>query len=125
MDAHDGTDGVVLVLEDEALIAISLQDDLCDAGYRIAGPFTTCAAALAWLDHARPDAAILDTELADGTCRDVARVLARRAVPFVIYSGHRQDRDLLAEFDTAVWIEKPVPSSDLIAACRQLIAATS
>ena len=125
MDAHDGMGGVVLVLEDEALIAINLHDDLCEAGYRIAGPFTTCAAALAWLDQARPDAAILDTELADGTCRDVARVLARRAVPIVIYSGHRRDKDLLAEFDTAVWIEKPAPSFDLIAACRQLIAATS
>ena len=77
------------------------------------------------VDHTRPDAAILDTELADGTCRDVARVLAHCAVPFVIYSGHRQDKDLLAEFHTAVWIEKPAPSFDLIAACRQLIAATS
>jgi DNA-binding response OmpR family regulator len=31
---------VVLLLEDEALIAVALQDSLEDAGYVVAGPFT-------------------------------------------------------------------------------------
>ena len=63
---------LVLVLEDEALIALNLQDELQDAGYEVAGPFTTCAAALEWLQTETPDTAILDAALKDGPCREIA-----------------------------------------------------
>ena len=51
---------VVLILEDEAIIGLNLQDEMKDAGYRIGGPFTTCADALSWLHINTPDAAVLD-----------------------------------------------------------------
>ena len=57
---------LVVVLEDEALIALDLQDGLQDSGYRVAGTFTTCAEALSWLQTETPDVAILDTVLKDG-----------------------------------------------------------
>ncbi len=60
--------GTVLLLEDEALIAVALQDDLEEAGYWVAGPFVSCASALAWLGDYRPDLAVLDTVLKDGPC---------------------------------------------------------
>src|SRR5688500_12941920 len=87
---------VVLILEDEAIIALNLQDELQDAGYSIGGPFTTCAEALCWLESNTPDVAVLDTVLQDASCHEVARALASRTVPFLIYSGHREDRELLA-----------------------------
>ena len=76
---------VVLILEDEAIIALNFQDELQDAGYRVGGPFTTCADALFWLQTNTPDVAVLDTILNDGPCGDIARELAGREVPFVIY----------------------------------------
>jgi len=112
---------LVLILEDEALIALNLRDELQDAGYGVAGPFTTCAAALEWLETETPDTAILDATLKDGPCREIALELGRRAVPFLIYSGHQQDRQLLSEFDHITWIEKPVPSEVLVRACQQLL----
>jgi DNA-binding response OmpR family regulator len=112
---------LALVLEDEALIALDLQDELQDAGYEVAGPFTTCAAALEWLRTQTPDIAILDAALKDGPCREIALELSRREVPFLIYSGHHEDRQLLAEFDHVTWIEKPVPPSVLVQACQQLL----
>jgi DNA-binding response OmpR family regulator len=115
---------VVLILEDEAIIALNLQDELQDAGYSVGGPFVTCADALCWLHTNTPDVAILDTVLQDASCHEVARELASRTVPFLIYSGHREDRELLAEFHHVRWIEKPVPSSVLIEECKQLLAAT-
>jgi DNA-binding response OmpR family regulator len=115
---------VVLILEDEAIIALNLQDELQDAGYGIGGPIATCADALSWLHTNTPDVAILDTVLKDATCGEVARELASRTVPFLIYSGHREDRELLSEFHHVRWIEKPVPSSVLIEECTQLLAAT-
>jgi DNA-binding response OmpR family regulator len=112
---------LVLVLEDEALIALNLQDELQDAGYAVASPFTTCAAALEWLRTETPDVAILDAALRDGPCREIALELTRREVPFLIYSGHHEDCELLAEFHHITWIEKPVPSEVLVHACQQLL----
>jgi response regulator RpfG family c-di-GMP phosphodiesterase len=77
---------LVLVLEDEAIIALNLQDDLQDAGHEVAGPFATCSAALEWLQTATPDLAILDATLKDGPCREIALELSRCDVPFLIYS---------------------------------------
>jgi DNA-binding response OmpR family regulator len=121
MDIHPHSKPLVLILEDEAIIALNLQDDLQDEGYGIVGPFTTCSAAHRWLQTATPDMAILDATLQDGPCREIGLMLEQREVPFLIYSGHREDRQLLAEFHHVTWIEKPVPSSVLVQACRQLL----
>ena len=111
---------LVLVLEDEALIGLDLQDELQDAGHEVAGPFTTCAAALEWLRTQTPDTAILDVALKDGPCREIALELERRKVPFLIYSGHHEDRELLADLQHVPWIEKPAPPAVLVQACQQL-----
>ena len=124
MDTNSNSNPLVLVLEDEALIGLNLRDDLQDAGYRIEGPFNTCAAALEWLQVATPDTAILDTALKDGPCREIALELTRREVPFVIYSGYQEDRQLLAEFPKVAWIEKPAPSSVLVEACQQFLVGS-
>ena len=122
MSKHSASMPLVLVLEDEALIALDLQDGLQDSGYRVAGPFTTCADALSWLQTETPDVAILDTVLKDGPCREIALALAARDVPFLIYSGHSQEKELLPEFLHVRWIEKPVPPSVLVEECKQLLA---
>jgi DNA-binding response OmpR family regulator len=114
---------LVLILEDQAIIAVDLQEELQDAGYRVAGPFTTCAAARDWLQNATPDFAIVDTVLKDGLCREIAHELVRREVPFLIYSGHSQEKQLLAEFDHLTWVQKPVPPFVLVEECRKRIGS--
>ena len=121
MDTNSNSSPLVLVLEDEALIGLNLRDDLQDAGYRVEGPFTTCAAALLWLETATPDTAVLDAALKDGPCRAIAQELTRRKVPFLIYSGYHEDRQLLVEFPNMTWIEKPAPCSVLVEACQRLL----
>jgi DNA-binding response OmpR family regulator len=116
---------VVLLLEDEAIIAVNIQDELQDAGYEIAGPFTSCSDALAWLETATPHTAILDATLKDGSCRKIALELSRRNIPFLIYSGHREDRALLADFHHVIWFEKPVSPSVLVQACRELLVGSN
>ncbi len=112
--------GTVLLLEDEALIAVALQTDLEEAGYTVAGPFLTCASALEWLASHRPDAAILDTVLKDGPCKEVAVTLTRLGVPFLVYSGHAEDRNTLSEVTTATWVEKPATTETLLQAVAGL-----
>jgi DNA-binding response OmpR family regulator len=118
-----GSKPLILLLEDEVLVAFNIQDELQDASFEVAGPFTTCAAALEWLRTETPDAAILDAALKDGPCREIALELSHREVPFLIYSGHHEDRQLLSEFHHITWIEKPVPSTVLIQACRELLVS--
>jgi DNA-binding response OmpR family regulator len=125
MAPHPDHKPLVLILEDEALIAFDLQDGLRDAGYEVAGPFTTCAAALSWLQAATPATAILDTALKDGSCREIALELTRREVPFLIYSGYHEDNQLQSEFPHVIWIEKPVLSTVLVEACQQLLVGST
>jgi DNA-binding response OmpR family regulator len=114
---------MVLVVEDEALVALDLQAELQGSGYRVAGPFTSCADTMLWLRTDTPDIAVLDTLLKDGSCHEVARTLAERNVPFVIYSGYCEDKLLLPDFHHVTWVEKPVPPSVLIDTCEQLLVA--
>ena len=107
---------MVLLLEDEALIAVALQDDLEEAGYAVAGPFVTCASALEWLADHRPDLAILDTVLKDGPCREVAVKLTSLGVPFLVYSGHAEAVNTVPELEYATWVEKPAAAQALLLA---------
>ena len=115
------SNGLVMLLEDEALIALNLQTELEEAGYEVAGPFATCSSALEWLGGALPELAILDTVLKDGPCKEVALALVRRGVPFVVYSGHREDLNTFEEFKSATWVEKPATTETLLdaLACLQ------
>lgn len=121
-DAADGSihGSTVLLLEDEALIAVALQADLEDAGYTVAGPFVACAAALGWLESQKPDLAILDTVLRDGPCKEVALKLTDQGVPFLIYSGHAEDVNRLPGLASVNWIEKPATAQVLVRALAQL-----
>jgi DNA-binding response OmpR family regulator len=114
-----------LLLEDEALIAVALQDDLEEAGYRVAGPFAGCADALSWLESHRPDFAVLDTVLKDGPCKEVALKLTSFGVPFLVYSGLAEDMNALPELANATWVEKPATAQALLQALAGLRASTT
>jgi hypothetical protein len=61
--------------------------------------------------------------LKDSPCWKIARELGNRAVPFLIYSGYGEDRELLAEFHRVIWITKPVLPSALVQACQELLVS--
>jgi CheY-like chemotaxis protein len=84
----------ILLAEDSAIIGLELADTLECEGFQVAGPFTTCAAAEAWLAAHEPAAAILDNTLKDGPCERLAEDLRRRGIPFIVYSGHDRDAGL-------------------------------
>src|SRR3954454_15553547 len=77
----------ILVLEDEALIAMDLERIVRRAGCEVLGPVGRAEEALRLAAEGRPDAAILDVRLRDSDCFTVADALARRRVPFVFVTG--------------------------------------
>src|SRR5690348_16116387 len=82
----------ILVVEDEALVALLVEDALLDEGAQIVGPAATVSDALRLIDEAkvdgRIDAAVLDLNLGGETALPVADRLAALGVPFLIASGY-------------------------------------
>jgi DNA-binding response OmpR family regulator len=104
----------VLLVEDEALIALALADDLETAGYEVAGPFHRCSDSLDWLGRHTPDIAIIDIHLRDGSSHDLARLLRDRNVPFIVFSGEKRDGRVPEAFVGARWLSKPVSGRALL-----------
>lgn len=109
---------VILLAEDEAIIAIELADSLKTAGFEVAGPFATCADAERWLKTGKPDGAILDSRLKDGPCDALITDLSRRGVPIIVFSGHDERVKPSAEWKAA-WVTKPVAFPILLDALRR------
>ena len=78
----------ILVVEDEALIAMDLQALLEGAGYRVLGPANSSAAALALIEKAEPDVALLDVNLGRSDAFGVASVLVERNTQVIFLTGH-------------------------------------
>jgi DNA-binding response OmpR family regulator len=110
---------LVLILEDETMIAMMIEDELVDAGYGVAGPFPTCSSAFSWLSTSTPDLAVLDTQLQDGSCRDIAVELRRRGIPFVVYSGATDTH--MTALAGAPWVAKPALGKTLLDALTRAI----
>jgi DNA-binding NtrC family response regulator len=107
------TDPCCMIFEDQALIGMSLEAFLEDAGFEVAGPFPTCADALQWLQHNTPQVAVLDVSLRDGTALPIAHELKERNTPFAIYTGLPHTPTLPADLQDVPWLEKPVPREQL------------
>ncbi|HEV7255372.1 MAG TPA: response regulator [Mesorhizobium sp.] len=114
-----------LVCEDQALIAFELEACLEDAGLSVAGPFASCADALAWAAGDTPDFAILDFKLDDGACTELIRLLRARRVPVLVYSGWPQDaRDTPQDLRDLPWLSKPLECEALLKALAQAAPAS-
>jgi DNA-binding response OmpR family regulator len=114
MERHGTERPSCLVVEDQVLIAMSIEAYLEDAGFAVA-TCTTAAEALALVAERPPHCVVLDFSLKDGPCLELARELLRRNVPFVVYSGHRRTSAGTPELESVLWIDKPAPREDLIA----------
>ncbi len=112
---------LVLLVEDEALIALALMDDLEAAGYRVAGPFYRCGDTLDWLKHQTPDIAIIDIHLRDGSSAELARSLRDRDVPFIVFSGEKRDQRVPEAFEGARWLGKPATSREVLETVQDLL----
>jgi DNA-binding response OmpR family regulator len=109
-----------MIVEDQALIGMSLEAFLEDAGFAVAGVFMSNVQALKWLESDAPDIAILDIMIKDGTSLDIARALKSRGVPFAIYSGLPPKADCPLELQNAPWLEKPVSREILLSVLSEL-----
>ena len=115
---------MILVVEDEFLIAMELESTLRRGGYQVLGPAPSVRVALELLQRDRPDAAVLDVNLAGERVTPVAEVLRSMSIPFILASGYgaadlNADRVLRA----ATNIGKPSVAERLLRELSGLLAA--
>lgn len=76
----------VLIVEDEALLAMQLDALLMDAGHEVVGWAMTAGEAIEIAHHAQPDLAFVDLQLGDGpTGIDVAREIQAIHAAVVVF----------------------------------------
>jgi CheY-like chemotaxis protein len=79
----------ILIVEDEAIIAMYTEDTLTDAGADVVGPVANLAGAFnALAENPALDAVTLDLNLMGETSGPFADALAERRVPFVMLTGY-------------------------------------
>ena len=81
----------VLVVEDEPVIAMTIEDMLVDLGYEVVGPASSLDQAQALAETERLDAAVLDININGGRSYIVADELRRRRIPFVYATGYGEE----------------------------------
>jgi two-component sensor histidine kinase/DNA-binding response OmpR family regulator len=102
----------VLLVEDEALVAMMIQETLAEFGFDVLGPVATVSEALAAAREPGIDAAVLDINLGDDLVYTVAEILARRGVPFVFVTGYDSD-SVDARFSGIPVLQKPIERESL------------
>jgi DNA-binding NtrC family response regulator len=113
-----------LVIEDQALIAMSIETYLEDAGIAVQ-TVESMAEARAWLASSMADIAIVDFMLKDGPATELAGELNRREIPFIIYSGYPLRQDMPSELQGVPWIEKPTSREHLLKVVLKTLMALS
>jgi len=114
----------ILVVEDEALLAIEIARALENAGFDVLGPAMDAPSALTLLSAHGCDAAVLDINLRDETSETVALELTARGTPFLTVSSTLPEQRPPA-FLTAPALGKPVAPKVVVAAIRKLVTTLS
>lgn len=104
--------GRLLVVEDEALIAMALAQDLSRLGWDIVGPAATLQEARRLVADTLPDAAVLDVNLGGELVYPLAEWLRDRKVPFVFCSGY-EHLETQSAYDQWPRVSKPVDIQQL------------
>jgi len=86
----------ILVIEDEALVALQLQADLESAGHKVVGPARSLKAGMSLVDREEIDVALVDVSLGRETSAPIADRLLARNVPFAFVTGY-SDTSMLPE----------------------------
>ena len=112
----------VLVVEDEHMVAASLEALLVGLGCVVVGPAPRLATALALADSEPLDAAILDVNLNGELVWPVAERLAERGIGFLFATGYAGDGVVPDHLRHVPHLGKPAREEELVALLAGLVA---
>ena len=111
----------ILIVEDEPLIALTLEEVLIEAGFAISGVASKLDKALALVESGACDAAIVDANLAGVSASPVAVSLAARGLPYIVMSGYSPDQ-MRGEYPRAFFLSKPCQPELLVETLNTILS---
>ncbi|HVY85955.1 MAG TPA: HWE histidine kinase domain-containing protein, partial [Caulobacterales bacterium] len=112
----------VLLVEDDALIAMEMEERLVDMGFDVIGPAATIEAAEQAIAQTVPDIALLDANLRGRTTVELGAALRGRGVRVAFCTGYDEIKGLPADMADVRILTKPIADDDLRAALQSLSA---
>jgi CheY-like chemotaxis protein len=113
----------VLIVEDDPIIGLDLSETIAAAGAFVMGPAHDVPSALALLENAPVNAAVLDHLIVGGDSRPIADLLVRRGVGFLFHTSHRGD--LPTRYPSVKIIDKPSRPDELVRSLQALVARSA
>lgn len=110
----------VLIVEDEAIVALDLAETVRSLGYHVFASASDVDSGLAALSGASPAIAILDANLGGQSSQPIASVLAERGVPFIVVTGYGSG-GLADAFADCTRMTKPIHDADLARVLSQAV----
>ena len=109
----------VLLVEDEAIVALLAEDILLDHGATVVGPATSVAQALSLVGTEEIDVGFLDVNLNGERSDPVAKALHDRRIPFIFATGY-ESPGMGSPIDVPV-INKPYRSDQIAMALEAAV----
>ena len=120
----DGQKRRVLVVEDEALVAMLIEDMIHDSGDEMVGSACRLSDALALAQETQADVALLDINLGGVLAYPVADVLRQRGVPIVFTTGYGS-AGLSERFQDCPILDKPFDQHSLEKAIHAILRSNA
>ena len=110
----------VLVVEDQAPIALQLEDLLAESECEIIGPASRIPQALQLLKEKTVDAAVLDLNIAGDLVYPVAEALEKKGLPYFFATAYGLS-SLDAPYRTKRVLEKPFSRRAFLSALQEML----
>jgi PAS domain S-box-containing protein len=114
----------ILVVEDEAIVALEIGSVLANGGFEVVGPARSVSQALDLINERGCDAAVLDINLGRETSEAIAHKLKGLGTGFVSLSGYSPEQHP-AVFKGAAALTKPLQAQLLISELTKCLTANS
>jgi CheY-like chemotaxis protein len=114
----------VLVVEDEALVGMSIEGWLLELGCEVAGVAVRLDEAIVAMNESAFDLAVLDVNLGGKISEPIAVELRRRSIPFIVATGYAPGA-FPAAFQNVPTLQKPFDKVGLKAALGTALAGDS
>jgi len=113
----------ILIVEDEAPIALQVEDMLVESDCDVVGPASRVGQALKLIDEEPVDAAVLDLNIAGDLVYPVADALEKRGLPYIFVTGYGAS-SLTEPYRSRRVLQKPFSRRELLQAMREAVEQT-
>lgn len=104
---------LVLIVDDEALIAYDIAETVQSCGFQVLGPATSLTEASALIERQKPQVALLDIDVAGDLVWPLARRLVTLGCKPVFISANQTHSELHNEFCGCATVDKPASHDEI------------